>query len=352
MDDLQSLELANIEDDAQPVETPPSMLRRVFQNRFHQWRAGWRMLVYIIAVFLFTLGLRAGVNLFFARPDDVPMVSWLSTFSMAMANISLIVPALLVLKFFDRRPASLLGIGFERRWWSELAVGIAAGIVTTGGLTLILVVSGQVTLEVSPKVAEAFSVMPLYLVLFTVAAAAEEFLFRGYLLQALAEGSRRWLAAVLISLLFALVHLDNPDVTVVGISNIFLVGIVISMLYFQTLRLWLPIGFHLSWNWAHGWLWGFDVSGIELQNKVFVATPIGPDLLTGGEFGLEGSILTTALIVVVGVWLLTRKVLTPITEMTALWAPYPWGFGMAPIESPEPDVAQEVLVDTMMENDE
>ena len=352
MDDLQSTESVPIEDDAQLVQTPPSILRGVFRNRFHQWRAGWRILVYLIVVTLFTIVLRAVVGLFLTRPDDVPMVSWLNSFFMTMANISLVLPALLVLKVFDRRPASLLGIGFERRWWWELAVGVAAGIVSTGGLTLILVVTGQVTLEVSPRVAAAFSVMPLYLVLFTVAAAVEEFIFRGYMLQALAEGSRRWLAAVLISLLFAIVHLDNPDVTVVGISNIFLVGIVIAVLYFQTLRLWLPIGYHLSWNWAHGWLWGFDVSGIELEHKVFIANPRGPDLLTGGEFGLEGSILTTALIVGVGVWLLTKKVLVPTEEMAAKWSPYPRGFGLAPIEGTETETSQETPVDTVEESSE
>jgi hypothetical protein len=214
----------------------------------------------------------------------------------------------------------------------ELAEGVAVGIVSTGGLTLVLVLSGMVSLELSPRLAEAFAVLPQYLVLFTMAAAAEELIFRGYLLQALAEGSRRWLAAVLLTLAFAVVHLGNPDITVVGIANIFLVGLVIAILYFQTLRLWLPIGYHLSWNLAHGWFWGFDVSGIELEHKVLIATPNGPELVTGGGFGLEGSLLTTALIVAAGVWLLTRKVLTPTPEMAEMWAPFPRGFGLAPVE--------------------
>ncbi|MCJ7755297.1 MAG: hypothetical protein MUP13_12100, partial [Thermoanaerobaculales bacterium] len=137
----------------------------------------------------------------------------------------------------------------------------------------------------------------------------------------------------------------NPDITVVGIANIFFVGLVIAILYFQTLRLWLPIGYHLSWNLAHGWLWGFDVSGIELEHKVLIATPNGPDLVTGGGFGLEGSVLTTALVVAAGVWLLTRKVLIPTSEMTAMWAPYPRGFGLAPIADPESDSSDETSIE-------
>jgi membrane protease YdiL (CAAX protease family) len=354
MDDLQPMESAQNVDDAQPVETPPSILRRVFRNRFHHWRAGWRILVYCILLFLGIIGLSALIAWLVPEPDG-GMMSWGYSLSMALFDLMLIAVAWLVLWRFDRRPIALLGMGLERGWWRELAIGVAAGIVTTGGLTLVLVVTGMVSLELSPDLAEALRVMPRFFVLFTVAGAAEELVFRGYILQVLGEGSRRWIAAVLTSLPFAVVHLDNPDVTFAGIANIFLVGLVFAILYYQTLRLWLPIGFHLSWNWAHGWFWGFDVSGIELQNQVFVATPTGPDLLTGGEFGLEGSVLTTALIVVVGVWLLTRKVLTPITEMTALWAPYPRGFGMAPIENLElvknhevPDGTEEIPVDTMM----
>ena len=266
------------------------------------------------------------------------MMSWGYSRAMACFDLMLIGVACGVLWGFDRRPPALAGMGLGRGWWRELAIGIAAGLVSTGGLAMVLVASGVVSLEISPRLSEAMAAMPRFLVVLTVAGAAEELIFRGYVLQALAEGSRRWIAAVLTSLPFAVVHMDNPDVSVVGIANILLVGLVFAILYFQTLRLWLPIGFHLSWNWAHGWLWGFDVSGIELEHQLFTATSHGPDLLTGGEFGLEGSILTTLLVVAAGCWLLAKRVLTPTEETAALWAPYPRGFGLPPIEAGEADL--------------
>lgn len=334
MDDIRGEEPAEERDDHPQTTEQVSALKRIFRNRFDHWRAGWRIAVYFILLFLGTLALSALVRLVAPEPDG-GMLSWTYSLAMAAFNLMLIGLGLAVLLLFDRRPGSLLGVGFGGGWLRELNLGLAAGIVTTGGLTLVLVLSGMVSLELSPEVAGAFAVMPRYLLLFTVAAAAEELIFRGYLLQALAEGSRRWLAAILMSLPFAVAHIDNPDITMIGIANIFLVGMVIAILYFQTLRLWLPIGYHLSWNWAHGWLWGFDVSGIELEHQVFVATPVGPDLVTGGEFGLEGSVLTTILIIVVGVWLLARKVIAPTREVAALWAPYPRGFGLAPLEIEE-----------------
>lgn len=327
MDDILPAEAEEQQIDPSPSQPQESLIRRIFRNRFHQWRAGWRIAVFFVLLVPANIAISALFRQLIpgARSD---MASWAYSVAVLAFDLMFIGVAFIVLRWFDRRPVSLLGIGFGRGWLQELAIGIAVGIVSTGGLTLLLVVSGMVSLEISPQIADALAAMPKYLVLFTVAAAAEELIFRGYLLQALAEGSRRWLAAVLLSLGFAVVHLGNPDITVVGIANIFLVGLVIAILYFQTLRLWLPIGYHLSWNWAHGWLWGFDVSGIELENTLLKATPNGHDLLTGGEFGLEGSVLTTALVVAAAVWLLTRNVLTPTPEMTEMWAPFPRGFGL------------------------
>ncbi len=330
MDDVSAAAAEVQPSDPSQSQRQESALHRIFRNRFHQWRAGWRTVVLLILLVPANIALSALLRWLIpgARSD---MASWAYSAAMLAFNFMFIGVTFAVLRWFDRRPVALLGMGFGRGWLQELAVGVAVGIVSTGGLTLVLVLSGLVSLELSPRLADSLAAMPKYLVMFTLAGAAEELIFRGYLLQALAEGSRRWLAAVLLSLGFAVVHLGNPDITVVGIANIFLVGLVIAILYFQTLRLWLPIGYHLSWNWAHGWLWGFDVSGIELENTLLKATPNGHDLLTGGEFGLEGSVLTTALVVAAGVWLLTRKVLTPTSEMTAMWAPYPRGFGLSPI---------------------
>jgi len=65
-------------------------------------------------------------------------------------------------------------------------------------------------------------------------------------------------------------------------------------------------------------------------------TSTGPDLVTGGEFGLEGSILSTILFVALVVWFLVKPVLRPTAEVADLWAPYPAGFGIEPTQPPDP----------------
>jgi membrane protease YdiL (CAAX protease family) len=143
-----------------------------------------------------------------------------------------------------------LGLGFSRGWLRELVIGLGAGLVATGALVLMLVLSGSVSLALSPDLRTSFGAFPFFLVLFTLAAAVEEFVFRGYPLQSLAEGSRRWISGILLCLPFTLGHANNPDVTMIGVANIFLASVVLVILYFQTRRLWLPISFHLSWNLA------------------------------------------------------------------------------------------------------
>ncbi len=337
MDEIEAAGVAkfDIEDESPPDR--PGLIRSIFRNRFNNWRAGWRMLVYIIAAFIVGKLISTPLKWLVPGVPESDFLSWTHTLIWLIGILALLIAGLLVLRFFDRRPPALLGLGFGRGWLRELALGVVGGLVATGLLVLILVAAGGVSLTLSPDPSTSLGALPLFLVIFTLAAALEELVFRGYLLQSLAEGSRRWIAVLLLCIPFTWGHADNPDVTMIGIANIFLAGVILAILYFQTRRLWLPIGFHISWNLAQSWLWGFDVSGIKIQDQLFVMNPTGSEYLTGGEFGLEGSALSTVLFVVLVVWLLWKKALTPTDEVAAMWARYPEGFGVAPAVLPEPD---------------
>jgi membrane protease YdiL (CAAX protease family) len=328
----QELDL-EAQSEARPtMESPtgPGLIRRVFQNSFGHWRAGWRLLIYLIAAFALGKSISAVLKLFLANPSEAPFASWSHSVLWVITDVALIGAGLVMLRYFDRRPGALLGLGFGPGWLREVGFGLAGGLGATGLLVAVLAVSRTVSVGLSPQVGESMASLPRYLIIFLLAAAAEELIFRGYPLQVLAEGSRAWIAGVLLCIVFTLGHGDNPDVTIIGIFNIFLASVMLTVLYFRTRRLWLPIAVHLSWNFTQSWLWGFDVSGIKLEDRLFVATPTGNGLITGGEFGLEGSILSTLLFAAVIVWLLARPVLRPAAEIAALWARYPAGFGVEP----------------------
>lgn len=322
------------------ASTPPpagesSRVRRVLRNRFGHWRAGWRIVFYLLASVALVIPLGAAAAWLGGDQPESAAFSWSGSWSWVAADLAFILAGLLLLKFVDRRPIRMLGIGFGRGWLRELLVGMAGGLVLTSLLVLILAGTGAVSLEVVPDIGASLAALPLFLYIFTVAAVLEELLFRGYLLQALAEGSRRWFAAIVLCVPFTWAHADNPDLTMVGVSNIFLAGVVLVILYFQTRRLWLPIGFHLSWNLAQSWLWGFDVSGIAIRDQLFAVTTTGSDIITGGEFGLEGSIVSTAAFVLIITWLMVWRTVTPTDEVAEMWAAVPEGFGLDPKSMPE-----------------
>ncbi len=336
----------------------PTVLARVFNNRFGHWRAGWRILFYALGTAV--AGLAISVPLGMLTPDDANrgFGSMAQLVGFVVSIAVLILVALALLAWVDRRPISMLGLGFGRGWLRELGLGVGAGAVMTGCVALILVVSGSVELSISEDVGRSFGALPAYLLLFTLAGTVEELIFRGYPLQVLAEGSRRWIAVVVLSLPFTIAHFNNPDVTVIGALNLFIVGIFLAVLYFETRRLWLPIGLHLSWNISQSWLWGFDVSGIKLDNLLFVARPSGPEWLTGGEFGLEGSVVSSVLVTAITLWLLIGRRLRPTVETAARWAHYPPGFGLAPEVGPlaetssEPDARSELRDTSIPADDE
>jgi membrane protease YdiL (CAAX protease family) len=259
-----------------------------------------------------------------------PFLSWLGSLSWVAGDLALVVAAALVLRLIDRRQFTTLGLWFERRWLVELLIGLAGGLVLTAILVAVVAATGSVSVRLAADPVASLRILPVLAWIFLVAALLEELLFRGYIMQALAEGSRGWVAALVTTLGFTWAHGNNPDLTAVGLSNIFLAGLLLAVLYFRTRRLWLPIGFHFSWNLCQSWLWGFDVSGIRIPSTLFEAMPHDADLITGGEFGLEGSILSTVAFITLLVWLQWAKPIRPVEEVESVWKLFPTGFRAGP----------------------
>jgi membrane protease YdiL (CAAX protease family) len=143
-------------------------------------------------------------------------------------------------------------------------------------------------------------------VVFLPAVFHEELLFRGYPFQKLLQWNRPF-AIFFVAFIFAALHIRNISVTSLGLLNIFLGGLLLGIAYERYGRLWFPIGLHLAWNLTIGPLFGHEVSGYEDFRSLLVERGGGPDLLTGGEFGVEGSVLMTV-VELAAVALLMRRI--------------------------------------------
>ena len=128
---------------------------------------------------------------------------------------------------------------------------------------------------------------------------SEELSFRGYLMMTVGVHSKPLTAVSVSALFFAAAHLFNDGISPLACCNLFLYGVLMSMLFLRSRSIWLPAGLHSAWNWAQGNLFGIKVSGIDCGVTVFrFAQNDGQTLLNGGAFGIEGSIFLTGLLVV------------------------------------------------------
>jgi membrane protease YdiL (CAAX protease family) len=132
----------------------------------------------------------------------------------------------------------------------------------------------------------------LVLTLILPAAVGEELLFRGYVLQKLYRVNRGW-AVLVTSLLFALAHGGNPAVNALAFTNILLAGVLLALMWAWDGTLWMPIAGHISWNVISGPILGHELSGLVLSSTVLAELDHGPAWVTGGDFGIEGSVLMT-----------------------------------------------------------
>lgn len=169
----------------------------------------------------------------------------------------------------------------------DLLLGLLFGAVLVGGCAALVALSTPV----DHSAGAGFPWRELLLVLIP-AVLHEELLFRGYAFQKLLRW-RRWPALLGVALVFALLHAGNPAASPLGLLNVLLGGLLLGVAYEVYARLWLPIGIHVAWNVMVGPITGHEVSGYVMQPTVLTARGEGPAWLTGGDFGLEGSVFMT-----------------------------------------------------------
>ncbi|WEV47150.1 type II CAAX endopeptidase family protein [Bifidobacterium sp. ESL0690] len=137
------------------------------------------------------------------------------------------------------------------------------------------------------------------------AGVAEEIMMRGMLLRLVEEWLGSWGALVVSALVFGLMHLGNEDGSLWGGLAIAIEdGILAAALYFVTRSLWVCIGEHIMWNIAEGPIFGSIVSGNGRQDSWLNVKWSGSDIMTGGSFGLEASIVPVILLGAAGLALM------------------------------------------------
>jgi membrane protease YdiL (CAAX protease family) len=304
-------------------------LKDIFLNQARRLRSGWRLAVFCV---LFLVIMELNIQLIRAvlmlAPDSFGPVLEGNWGFVVQAIFLLIVPAMLAgfvcCKFLEDLPLRSLGWAIiNRGWFRDFLSGSLVGAASLLLAAAVATFSGGFRFALNaPVLFESVGrTLLVSCLIFIIAAAGEEALFRGYPLQTMARSGLAWVAIVITSIIFSWGHLNNPN-AVAGFTfaNTALAGVWLAIAYLRTRNLWFPLGIHWAWNWTMGAVLGLPVSGIEklTPHPLLHATDLGPAWLTGGSYGLEGGAACTFALLLSTLFIWRTRLVSATDEMMRL----------------------------------
>lgn len=276
-----------------PVAAPPKA-RSLFVQTFigpQGLRAGWKFLLFVVMLQVFMYATRP-IRRMLPRMDPSAMSAGTVAAQDFAQFFALVLTTLFMAYLIDRKPWKTYGLPLNRAFRSTFWVGVLLGFGVLALQLTIMYAGGWV--EFGPLQLHGAAILKMgawWALAFLAVALFEEFLFRGYVQQALSQGMGFWGAAIVTAGLFALAHTGNRGENWFGIVMVFLDGILMCFTLWKTGDLWLAVGQHTAWNWTQTFFFGTANSGTTSVGVLRSPSFNGHPLLTGGTAGPEGSIL-------------------------------------------------------------
>jgi membrane protease YdiL (CAAX protease family) len=257
---------------------------------------GWHRVLMIIIPWAMVIFLFQSLGLILSGAGLKSHGDNLTTLQNVIVMLCLTTGTLLLIWMFrrvvDKEP--FISVGFQvKNRGRDILYGLLIGFLIMGlGFGLLLLLK---QIEVQSINFNAGEIL-LNLLLFALVAINEESIMRGYVLNNLMLSMNKYLALLISSVVFSLLHLANPHFSLITFLVIILSGIILGLSYIYTRNLWFPIALHLSWNFFQGTIFGFNVSGTDDYSLIGQFRP-EDNLINGGSFGFEGSLLAICFIV-------------------------------------------------------
>lgn len=231
-------------------------------------------------------------------PEDIIISSLYCT---AFATVIIVIYC----RFIEKR--SLYSMGFNRnRVLIEYLKGIGIGFLMFSLAVGLAYITGSIEFNGFNNNVN-FSIILIFLGGFLIQGMNEEVVFRGYLMVSLSNRTSIIIAIIINSVMFSLLHLLNPGVTMLAIINIILFGVFASVYVLRTNNIWGACAIHSIWNFLQGNFYGFEVSGLSTNNSILSFTSLNKfSLINGGSFGMEGGLAVTIALVVSIIYIVVR----------------------------------------------
>ncbi|MDN3639380.1 type II CAAX endopeptidase family protein [Simiduia curdlanivorans] len=273
-------------------------MKNIFFNADNKIRNGWWIVLFIGLI----VATQPLYRLLTGALKALNTPPWL----VEATSVFLVLGVTVICVQLKRQTMAQVGLAGNVRWLSEFFGGVAGGATWLLLVALPLWLMGGVSFDVNPDATAKLVGYGFYT--FFLGALLEELLHRGFIFQRLIDGTGFMVAQIIMAMVFALGHLGNPEMdglTAVRASlDLVLASLIFGLAYWRTRSLALPTGLHLGWNWMQGSVLGFNVSGHETGGYFKATLADLPDWVSGGQFGLEGSILSLlgSTIVLVLLW--------------------------------------------------
>lgn len=233
-------------------------------------------------------------------PNDTPL--WIS-FALALRKILICGFQILVffswVKFVEKR--RIVTMGFICKYKGKAyGGGFLFGVVSISIITIILATLGAIEIESNNLLPMDILFSTLFIAIFGwgIQSASEEIAIRGWLIPTLGIRYNPLVAVLITGGVFGILHLLGNGATILSFINLTLSGYFFAMYAINAGNIWGACGLHLGWNLAQGNIFGLNISGEpSTDSSLFITKSTGVDLLTGGDFGPEGGLITTSFLI-------------------------------------------------------
>ncbi|HEM2751502.1 TPA: CPBP family intramembrane metalloprotease [Streptococcus suis] len=234
-----------------------------------------------------TVGYFAFMPLFFIFIDNAFVTLSLELLAFAFISLAIIIWA----RFVEKSP--WLGLGIRKKGALKdflLGWGIGAAMLTTCVLLMWGFGAIQVTsFQFSANLVGEFLILVLA---WSIQGTTEELLTRGWMFSSLAAKHNIPVGILVSSLFFTFLHLGNNGISLIPLLDLTLFAILACLVMLKTGNLWVIGGLHAAWNCFQGNVFAFPVSGTQAGQAFISVITTGPDWLSGGAFGVEGSVIS------------------------------------------------------------
>jgi membrane protease YdiL (CAAX protease family) len=275
-------------------------MKKIFLNKYSMLRSGWKILILFISFFVGTFFLSSIFELFYTMYSFTLKRSIPNSALIFIINIiqclCVIFFVVVYWKVFDKKSIKEIGLTSLRNSYKDLLLGLLLGCISLVIVFLILFFTKNVKL-INPINNPNLNFSLLSgLILFILVGINEEMFARGYCYTVLKQTNVSWLPMVLSSVIFALMHSLNSGISPLSYLNLFLFGVLAVYMRIKSNNIWLSIGYHITWNYFEGNIFGFLVSGQATSALYNLNTPVN-NLINGGNFGPEGGIVVTLVLI-------------------------------------------------------